>query len=589
MGTTVSQDKNLGQFNNFKIIKTLGQGGMGDVYLAEDLLLERKVAIKFLRVNDNEKRGVLVKRFQNEAKILASISHPNVVQVYSFGDKDDVSFMVMELVDGKNLYELLKKKKYTLDESVELLRQLLSGVHATHERGVLHRDIKPANIIVDNYGKVTLVDFGISKSLIAVDPKLTQDKHFVGTASYMAPEILSGMSPTPRSDIFSVGIVFYELLCGEGPFHNDNYLQVLEKIKNLDITLPPGISQQLSPQMVSVFNKMVARDPLHRFESAGEILGEINSIYDLSFAQTQILKTSYTGGKIDIPSPQVARQHWNLSEKFAWPFKIVVAMFVLATLSFMLWKYLPWGQIAMKLANYSPIEVDGSTGSHESPEDSLSLENIKKGISKVAGTNNEPQLPLTVLPVGTSWVYEVRDINQTTGKTLKKYNEKFQVVSAKSGVMTVTVRRDSKEWGRLELSSNRFIPPLTVSRGGREPSSLKIKGDYQDIYPLARGKIMNYVALHLKAGGYYDEVSHSCQVKDLKKIQVMGKATESYYVVCEGTSPSGQLTQSYYYSLEHKTLVREEKSFTSKNNRLYQVKKLIDFQLPGTKNSQANL
>jgi serine/threonine protein kinase len=589
MGTTVSQDKNLGQFNNFKIIKTLGQGGMGDVYLAEDLLLERKVAIKFLRVNDSEKRGVLVKRFQNEAKILASISHPNVVQVYSFGDKDDVSFMVMELVDGKNLYELLKKKKYTLDESVDLLRQLLSGVSATHERGVLHRDIKPANIIVDNYGKVTLVDFGISKSLIAVDPKLTQDKHFVGTASYMAPEILSGMSPTPRSDIFSVGIVFYELLCGEGPFHDDNYFQVLEKIKNLDITLPPGISQQLSPQMVSVFNKMVARDPLQRFESAGEILSEINSIYDLSFAQTQILKTSYTGGKIDVPSPQVAQRHWNLSEKFAWPFKIVVAMFVLTTLSFMLWKYLPWEQIAMRLANYSPIEVDGLTDSQSSTEDSLSLENIKKEISKAAGTINEPQLPLTVLPVGTSWVYEVRDINQTTGKTLKKYNEKFQVVSTKSGVMTVTVRRDSKEWGRLELSPNRFIPPLKVSRGGREPSSLKIKGDYQDIYPLARGKIMNYVALHLKAGGYYDEVSHSCQVKDLKKIQVMGKATESYYVVCEGTSSSGQLTQSYYYSLEYKTLVREEKSFTSKNNRLYQVKKLIDFQLPGTKNSQANL
>ncbi|MCF0114363.1 MAG: serine/threonine protein kinase, partial [Erysipelotrichaceae bacterium] len=213
--------------NRYRIIKHIGQGGMADVYLAIDTILNREVAIKILRGDlSNDPRALL--RFQREANACTSLSHPNIIDIYDVGDDRGHHYIVMEYVKGITLKELIAKRGgMWKEEAVSIMKQLISAVQEAHERNIIHRDIKPQNVLVKDDGTVKLGDFGIALAQDAL--QLTQTDSVMGSVHYLAPELSKGQQATAQSDIYALGIVFYELVTGDVPFKADQPVQVALK------------------------------------------------------------------------------------------------------------------------------------------------------------------------------------------------------------------------------------------------------------------------------------------------------------------------------------------------------------------------
>ena len=236
--------------DHYKIIKKIGSGGMGEIYLAEDTKLERSVALKFLPRHMTEDREART-RFEREAKAAAALNHPNIVTVYEIGEHEGQVYIAMEYVEGQTLKELISVNRppSTVDRSpiapgplpiaqvLDIATQIAAGLAAAHAKGIVHRDIKPQNILIDKDGRVKILDFGLAK-LQGVS-RLTQDSFAMGTVNYMSPEQGQGKEVDPRSDIWSLGVVFYEMISGELPFRGDYDQAVIYAILNED-TPPLG-------------------------------------------------------------------------------------------------------------------------------------------------------------------------------------------------------------------------------------------------------------------------------------------------------------------------------------------------------------
>ena len=232
IGTTLS---------HYKVIEKIGQGGMGEVYRAEDTNLSREVAIKVLPEQFTQDPQRLA-RFEREAKLLASLNHPNIAAIYGFEEADDVRFLAMELVPGDTLQERVAKGPVPVEEALEVCRQIAEGVEAAHEKGVIHRDLKPANVKVTPEGKVKILDFGLAKAFedevsftdISQSPTLTEEMTragvILGTAAYMSPEQAKGEAVDKRADIFAFGCVLYELLTGKRTFDGKTITETLGAI-----------------------------------------------------------------------------------------------------------------------------------------------------------------------------------------------------------------------------------------------------------------------------------------------------------------------------------------------------------------------
>jgi len=203
---------------HYKISEKLGEGGMGIVYLAKDTKLERMVAIKFLPshiARNSDER----KRFEIEAKAAAALNHPNIATIHAIEHTDDDVFIVMEYIEGHELKEEVKSKKLEAGKVVELALQIAEGLQAAHKKGIVHRDIKSTNIMVTEEGKIKIMDFGLAK--IGKGIQLTKEQSTLGTAAYMSPEQVRGEDVDHKSDIWSFGVVMYEILTGELPFKGD--------------------------------------------------------------------------------------------------------------------------------------------------------------------------------------------------------------------------------------------------------------------------------------------------------------------------------------------------------------------------------
>ncbi len=263
------------KFGKYEIIKEIGKGAMGVVYLAFDPVIERQVAIKTMNpqlFQDKEQR----ERFFREAKSAGILQHPNIVTIYDMGMEGDTPFIVMEYVEGKDLDSLIKEKKVSLDVAIKIMIQLCDALHYAHAKGIIHRDIKPSNIRVLPDGTIKIMDFGIAKK---TGSDLTQTGVLLGTVSYMAPEQLKEGKVSPRSDQFSAGIVFYEMLSGTKCFQGDTITSVMYKIVSFN---EQQIDLQTVPQnIVSVLKKMVSHDPDKRFNSCGEVSALLKSIEDV--------------------------------------------------------------------------------------------------------------------------------------------------------------------------------------------------------------------------------------------------------------------------------------------------------------------
>ncbi len=266
--------------DRYQIIKSIGEGGMANVYLAYDTILDRNVAVKVLR-GDLATDEKFVRRFQREALSASSLSNPNIVEVYDVGEDNGEYYIVMEYVEGKHLKNLLKKRgKLTVPEVVDIVLQITSGLSVAHDSYIIHRDIKPQNILILDNGLVKITDFGIAVAMNAT--QLTQTNSVMGSVHYLPPEQASGKGATLQSDIYSIGILMYELLTGKLPFKGDNAVEIA--LKHLKEPMPsirdeyPEIPQSVE----NIILKATAKNPKNRYADAREMHEDLKTCLDES-------------------------------------------------------------------------------------------------------------------------------------------------------------------------------------------------------------------------------------------------------------------------------------------------------------------
>jgi Tol biopolymer transport system component len=279
--------------HHYRILRALGRGGMGEVYAAEDTKLHRQIALKVLpqeMAADPER----LLRFQREAQVVAALNHPNVVTVYSVEEANGVHFLTMELVDGKALIDLLPARGLPFKVFERLAIPLADAVGAAHQRGIVHRDLKPANIMVGADGRLKVLDFGLAKlrpesiadteSTAVTAAHLTGESRVLGTAAYMSPEQAEGRSVDVRSDVFSLGVVLYEMACGQRPFKGDSALSVMSSI--LKDTPPPitSINAKLPADLDRILRRCLAKDPSRRYQNAVDLRNDLEDLAQASDA-----------------------------------------------------------------------------------------------------------------------------------------------------------------------------------------------------------------------------------------------------------------------------------------------------------------
>lgn len=285
----------------YEIVKSIGEGGMANVYLAEDEILKRKVAIKVLR-GDLSADDKFIRRFEREAQAVSNLSHPNIVEVYDVGVEDNEHYIVMEYIEGKTLKQLLKKREsLTLTEVIDIMTQLTDGIAHAHESYIIHRDIKPQNIMIEDNGLIKITDFGIAMALNAT--QLTQTNSVMGSVHYLPPEQASGKGTTIKSDIYSLGILMYELLTGTVPFKGDNAVEIA--LKHMKDKIPSIRKQNPAiPQSVeNILLKATAKNPRNRYDSARAMHDDFVHCLDEEHQNDKKIVFEYPENDIDSSEP----------------------------------------------------------------------------------------------------------------------------------------------------------------------------------------------------------------------------------------------------------------------------------------------
>ena len=264
--------------DRYEIIRSIGEGGMANVYLALDTILDRRVAVKILR-GDLAEDEKFVRRFQREAISASSLNDPNIVEVYDVGEDDGKYFIVMEYVQGLTLKQLIKKRgSLTLPEVQDIMLQLTSAVAHAHESYIIHRDIKPQNVIILEDGRVKIMDFGIAVALNAGE--FTQTNSVMGTVYYIPPEQANGGAATTKSDIYSLGILMYELVTGHVPFKGDNPVEVAIKHMNEPIPSICEYDPEMPQSIENIILKAAAKNPKNRYDSAWDMHEDLETALD---------------------------------------------------------------------------------------------------------------------------------------------------------------------------------------------------------------------------------------------------------------------------------------------------------------------
>ena len=285
----------------YEIVKSIGEGGMANVYLAKDTILERNVAVKVLR-GDLSADDKFIRRFEREAQSVSNLSHKNIVEVYDVGVEDNEHYIVMEYIEGKTLKQLLKKREsLTITEVIDIMTQLTDGMSHAHESYIVHRDIKPQNIMILDNGLIKITDFGIAMALNAT--QLTQTNSVLGSVHYLPPEQASGKGATIKSDIYALGILMYELITGNVPFKGDNAVEIALKHINEKI---PSIRKQnpAIPQSVeNILLKAAAKNPRNRYDSVKDMYEDFLHCLDEEHANDKKIVFEYPENDLDATEP----------------------------------------------------------------------------------------------------------------------------------------------------------------------------------------------------------------------------------------------------------------------------------------------
>ena len=262
---------------DFIIRERIGHGGMSSVYRAHQPAVHRDVALKVISLSEDHIDEHFRDRFAQEAELIARLEHIHILPIYDYGVVDDLAFIAMRLLTGGSLQTLIAQKSVTFDRAADLFVQIANGLNFAHSRGVVHRDLKPANILLDEVGNAYIADFGLAK-ILGSSLEFTNNENIVGTPHYMAPEQIRGSSVTPRSDIYSLGVLFYQMLCGNLPYKDAGKGLVSSIYQSLEETpIPPREwNPEISESLESVILKAIDKDPEARFQTASDMARAVN-------------------------------------------------------------------------------------------------------------------------------------------------------------------------------------------------------------------------------------------------------------------------------------------------------------------------
>src|SRR5262245_24718448 len=287
--------------NHYRILARLGQGGMGEVWVAEDTKLGRKVALKTLPARvaaDAERRA----RFEREARAVAALNHPNIVTIHSVEQSGDLAFLTMELIEGQTLSEVIPPQGFALERFFDLAVPLASALAAAHQKGITHRDLKPTNVMVTADGRVKVLDFGLAKLAEAAPATadagtVTGEGRILGTAAYMSPEQAEGKTVDARSDVFSLGIVMYEMATGKQPFKGDTPISTITSILR-DTPVSIGeVKPEMPRHLGRVVQRCLAKEPDRRYQAALDVRNELEG-----------LRAEIDSGEVDVTTTPAPRR-----------------------------------------------------------------------------------------------------------------------------------------------------------------------------------------------------------------------------------------------------------------------------------------
>ncbi len=285
------------EISHYKIEKKIGAGGMGEVFLAQDTKLHRNVALKFLPpecTSDPEVKA----RFTREAQAAAALNHPNIITVYEVAEYQNRSYIAMEYVEGESLGEVIAGKDLRISRVIDIAMQICEGLAKAHEAGIVHRDIKPQNVLIDKDGRARIVDFGLAK--LKGDAKLTQAGSTLGTVSYMSPEQAQGEEVDRRSDIFSLGVMLYEMITGQLPFQGEHQAAILNSIITEQQQLLARYNNKVSPELERIVDKALAKDKKERYQHVDDLLADMRREQKIS----EYVKTGRISAQIVAPKPK---------------------------------------------------------------------------------------------------------------------------------------------------------------------------------------------------------------------------------------------------------------------------------------------
>ena len=299
--------------DRYQIIGLIGEGGMANVYLAEDIILNRKVAVKVLR-GDLASDDKFVRRFQREALSASSLSHPNIVEMYDVGEEGEQYYIVMEYVEGKTLKQLIKKRgAMTPTETVDIMLQLTSGLACAHDAYIIHRDIKPQNVLILENGLVKLTDFGIAMAMN--NSQLTQTNSLLGSVHYLPPEQAGGKGSTMKSDIYSMGILMYEMLVGKIPFSGDNAVEIAMKQINDQIPSVRAINNKIPQSLENIIRRSTAKNPKNRYSDIKEMYDDLSTALDESRADEDLYVYRYQESDAEVKSQEKTKKIEPIAQK----------------------------------------------------------------------------------------------------------------------------------------------------------------------------------------------------------------------------------------------------------------------------------
>jgi len=312
---------------HYRIIKKLGAGGMGEVYLALDTKLNRKIAIKVLRP-DSVADETLRKRLLREAQAAAKLDHPNICAVYDVSEVDSQTFIVMQYIEGETLAEMMEREPLRLTSALAIAEQAAEGLIEAHTHGILHRDIKPHNLMITPRGQLKILDFGLAKEMRSSDPVdndastatlLSSPGHAVGTMPYMSPEQVQGEPLDACSDIFSLGVTFYEMLAGKHPFKDKSAAVTMSRIILGDPIPTEQFQAQVSPELQALLSKMLSKDKAARHQSAQDLLMDLRQLSaNLSADATQRDATRIKMVSAIAPAENLADRILGLAQRHKW-------------------------------------------------------------------------------------------------------------------------------------------------------------------------------------------------------------------------------------------------------------------------------